>query len=110
MRTEHLPQGLLAQRRLLEDLETADTVRHPVPGQIGDVGIELPQSMPGGVLAHQTGSHHRTVRIDDPPTGYGDTALIRVGVGEHLVAVQHRGAPAHTGLGQRVRPQARLPD
>src|SRR5690606_39553012 len=48
----------------------------------GDVLVELPQPVPGGVLAHQPGPHHRTVRIDDPLPRLTDRALVRFVVGD----------------------------
>ena len=65
--------------------------------------------MPGRVLPDQPGPHHRTIGVDDPAARRPDGAVVGVGVGEHLVPVEHRGAPAHPGLGQCGRPQTGLP-
>ena len=107
-----MAQNLFPQRKRFDDLEAADPVGQPVAGQVGDVGIELPQSVAGAVLADQTRPHHRAVGVDDPAPGWTAAAVLGVGVGEHLVggraAVQHAGPPPHAGLGQGRRPQAGL--
>ncbi len=59
--------------------------------------------MPGGVLAHQPGTHDGAVGVDDPAARSAAAALVRVGVGEMLLGpaiAEDRGAPPHARLRQ----------
>ena len=105
---KRLAQPPFAVPDLLEDLEPAHAVGQSVAGQIGDVGVELPQSVPGGVVAHQPGTHDGAVGVDDPAARGCHRAIVGVGVGDLLADVEHRGPPGHPGGGEARRPQARL--
>ena len=105
-----LAEPALIELQLLEHLEAAHRRRQPVAGQIGDVGIELPQPVPHAVVAHQPGPDHGTVRVDDPASGRPHSAVVGLGVGELFVAIKDARPPAHTRLGQPAGPQARFPN
>ena len=83
-RRKRLAQPPFAVAELVEHLEAAHAVGQPVAGQVGDVGVELPQPVPGGVVAHQPGAHHRAVGVDDPPAGRRHRAVVGFGVGDLL--------------------------
>ena len=112
-RRKRLAQPPFAEVELLEHFEPAHAVGQPVAGQVGDVGVELPQPVPRGVVAHQTGAHHRAVGVDDPPAGRRHRAVVGFGVGDlpspvsRIVARRRtpaRPAPPTTGT-----PRARCP-
>ena len=87
-RRKRLPQPFFAVAELFEHLETAHTVRQSVAGQVGDVGVELPQPVPGRVVAHQTRAHHRAVGVDDPAARRRHRAVVGIGVGDLLIPVE----------------------
>ena len=60
------------------------------------------------VVTHQTGPHHRSVRVDNPPASRLYRAVVGLGVSDLFVAVQNARPAAHTCLGQTRRPQAGL--
>ena len=107
---QRLPQPPLIERQLLEHLEAPHPRRQPITGQVGDVGVELPQPVSRAVVADQPGPHDGAVGIDDPPSGGPHRAVIRVGVGDLFAAIEHAGATAYARLRQAGRPQACLPD
>src|SRR3954471_24359414 len=61
VRRQGVAQPLFAEAELLEHLEATDAFRQPVSGQIGDVGVELPQPVPRRVVANQSGTDDRAV-------------------------------------------------
>ena len=65
-RRKRLPQPPFAVGQCVEHLESPHPVGQLVAGQVGDVGVELPQAVPRRVMAHQPGAHHRAVGVDDP--------------------------------------------
>jgi len=109
-RGQCLPDPALIERLLLEHLEASDRRRQPVAGQVGDVGIELPQPVPRAVVAYQAGPDDGAVGVDDPSSGGPHRAVAELGIGDLLTAIKDARSTAHTGFGQPGRPQARFPD
>ena len=77
---KRLAQSAFAVGELLEHLEAAHSGRQRIPGQVGDVGVELPETVSGRVVAHQTRAHDRAIGVDDPPAGLRDHAVVGFGV------------------------------
>jgi hypothetical protein len=103
-----LAQNLFPQGQLVKHLEAPQPGWQLVTGQVGDVGVQLPQSVPGTVVTHQPGAHHGAIRVDDPAARRPGRAVVRIGVGDLLAAVQQRRPAPDSGRGQRRRPQAGL--
>ena len=89
---QRLTHLLLVEGDLAEHLEAADAVGKPVAREVGDVRVELPQPMPGGVVADQPSADHRTVGVDDPAARRRDRAVVGLGIGDLFGTVQHGGA------------------
>ena len=107
-RRKRLAQSPFAVGQLLENFEPAHVLGQPIAGQVGDIGVELPQPVSGGVVPHQTCAHHRAVGVDDPPAGRRHRAVVGVGVGDAFAGVQHRRPTGHSIPSKARRPQARL--
>ena len=60
------------------------------------------------VVTHQTGPHHRSVRVDNPAASRPYRAIVGLGVSDLFIAVQNARPAAHPCLGQARRPQAGL--
>ena len=101
-RRKRLAQPPFAVVQLLEHFEPAHVLGQPIAGQVGDIGVELPQPVPGGVVPHQTCAHHRAVGIDDPPAGRRHRAVVGFGVGD-------LPSPASSIVARRVTPVPRKP-
>ena len=91
--SQHRTQRLLTVVAVLDHLEGPDSRRRPIPGQIGDVRVELSQTVPGRVVADKTGSHHRPVRIRFLPVrgGQWPHVLRHRLIGRQHTDVQTRG-------------------
>ena len=109
-RGQCLPEPTFIERLLLEHLEAADRCRQPIAGQVGDVGIELPQPVPCAVVAYQAGPDDGAVRVDDPSSGSPHRAVAELGIGDLLTAIKDARSAANTVFGQPGRPQTRFPD
>ena len=108
-RRQRLPEPALIERQLLEQPRSPGPRRQPIPGQVGDVGVELPQPVPRGVVAHQPGPDHGAVGVDDPSPGRPHRAVVRLGVGDLFAAIEDAGSTADTRLRQTRPTTGTLP-
>jgi len=99
-RGQCLPEPALVERQVLEHLEASDRGRQPVAGQVGDVGIELPQPVPRAVVTYQAGPDDGAVGVDDPSSGGPHRAVVGLGIGDLFTAIKDARSTAHTRIGQ----------
>jgi hypothetical protein len=74
-------QGLLGIVAILENPEGADAGGRGVPGEVGDVLVELAKAMAAGIVPNETGPDHRAIGVNDPLPGCPDRAVIGLGIG-----------------------------